>query len=134
MRHIFTCQISKFCQLVFRSEFHDYETKRNADKLELVIPAMVDEEERERLRDLAVDACAALGVEVVGRVEILRDRNTRELFVNEVNAAPAFQPAAPFARLWEASGLSPERVVERLASACDARVRDRFRNQVAPGV
>ena len=121
-------------ELVFRSEHHDYETKRNADRLELIIPAMVDEDERERLRDLAVAACAALGVEVVGRVEILRDRNTRELFINEVNAAPAFQPAAPFGRLWEASGLSPARVLDRLASACDARVRDRFRNQVAPGV
>lgn len=121
-------------ELIYRSEHHDYATKRAADKLELIIPAMVDEIERERLRVMAVSACSALGVEVVGRVEILRDRNTRELFVNEVNAAPAFQAAAPFSRLWEASGLSPAQVVDRLAAACDARVRDRFRTHSAPAV
>lgn len=121
-------------ELVYRAEHHDYATKCAADKLELVIPALVDETERERLRTLAVSASSALGIEVVGRVEILRDRNTRELFVNEVNAAPAFQAAAPFSRLWEASGLSPAGVVDRLAAACDARVRDRFRTRSAPAL
>lgn len=121
-------------ELVYRSEHHDYETKRSADKLELVIPAMVDEIERERLRVMAVAACSALGADVVGRVEILRDRNSRELFVNEVNAAPAFQPAAPFSRIWEATGISPEKLVDRLAEACDAQVRDDFRTSATPGL
>lgn len=114
-------------ELVYRSEHHDPATKRAADGLELVIPAMVDAAERDRLRALAVATCAALGIEVVGRVEILRDRNTRELFVNEVNALPSFRQGAVFGRLWEASGLSPAGVLDLLAAACDARARDRFR-------
>lgn len=114
-------------ELVYRSEHHDPATKRAPDGLELVIPAMVDATERDRLRAIAVAACAALGIEVVGRVEILRDRNTRELFVNEVNALPSFRQGAVFGRLWEASGASPARVLDRMAAACDARLRDRFR-------
>ena len=114
-------------ELVYRSEHHDPATKRTGEGLELVIPAMVDAAERDRLRAIAVAACSALGIEVVGRVEILRDRNTRELFVNEVNALPSFRPGAVFNRLWEASGLPPARVLDRMAAACDARSRDRFR-------
>ena len=119
-------------ELVYRAEFHDLATKRDASKLELILPAMVTERERDALQALAVAACSALGIEMVGRVEILRDRNTRELVVNEVNAVPVFTPASVFPRLWESSGVTLVGLVERLATASDAAMRDRFRTRRLP--
>ncbi len=116
-------------ELVFRSEIHDYATKLDASKLELVIPAMVNEQDRERLQAISVSAACALGLSSVGRVELFIDRNTKQIFVNEVNAVPAFGSGSPFPRLWEASGVPVEELVDRLAKAADARMRDLFRTR-----
>lgn len=120
-------------ELVFRAEFHDFETKTTPGKLELVIPAMVSERDRDRVQALASQACAALGIDTVARVELFVDRNTREILVNEVNAVPCFAPAAPFHRLWEASGLGLEPLIGRLVAAADAHMRDLFRTQRSLG-
>lgn len=116
-------------ELVFRADFHDYATKRDATKLELVIPAMVDEHDRERLQAIAVAAFRALSLSSVGRVELFLDRNTRSVVVNEVNAVPSFSAASPFPRLWETSGVPVEEIVNRLATVADARMRDLFRTR-----
>ncbi len=120
-------------ELVYRAEFHDFETKTAPGKLELIIPAMVSERDRDRIQALAAQACAALGIDTVARVELFVDRNTHEIVVNEVNAVPCFAPASPFPRLWEASGLGLEPLVDRLVAAADAHMRDLFRTQRSLG-
>lgn len=120
-------------ELVFRADFHDHATKTCAGALELVLPAMVGAPERDRLQAMAVAAFAALDLEAVARVEFLVDRNTHEVFLNEVNPAPCFAPTAVFPRLWEASGLVIPAIVERLARVADARQRELFRTRRGAG-
>lgn len=114
-------------ELVFRAELYDGPTRATPGALELVIPAMLGNADRDRLQAMAGAACAALGIEAVGRVEFLVDRNTHAIVVNEVNAIPCFARTSPFPRIWEASGMAPRAVLDRMAAVADRRMRELFR-------
>lgn len=116
-------------ELIFRAEFHDHATKLSREGVELVIPAMLDAEGCDRIQAFACAAFESLDLEAVARVEFLVDRNSHQIFLNEVNPLPCFAPGAVFPRLWEASGVEIAGLVERLALAADARQRELFRTQ-----
>lgn len=120
---------SRPAELVFRSELLDHETRVTPGAIEIVLPAMLAAPERDRLEAMAAAACAALGIDGVGRVEFLLDRNTHELLVNEVNPFPAFGPSSVFARILEADGMPAEQVVERLAADADTHAREEYRTR-----
>lgn len=122
-------ELSRSGELVFRADFHDHASKRDAEKLELAVPALVDGTVEQEITTLARNAFAALELEAVGRVEIFLDRNDHSLWVNEVNALPSFHRAAAFRRLWEASGVSAEGILDRLVASADARMQELFRTQ-----
>ena len=50
----------------------------------------------------------------MARVDFLVDRNTLDPYLNEVNTLPGFTPVSMYPKLWEATGLSYPRLVDRL--------------------
>ena len=50
----------------------------------------------------------------LARVDFLLERPTGRFFVNEVNTIPGFTPISMYPKLWAASGLSPEDLLEEL--------------------
>ena len=95
-------------------EFYDYEAKYVDEDTELLIPAPIDDAQRERAQQLAVRAFEALEGSGIGRVDFLLDRHTGEFFVNEVNSLPGFTEGSMFPLLWNASGLSYPALLDRL--------------------
>ena len=63
---------------------------------------------------LAVEAFRHLNLEGFARVDFFVERGTSRIYLNEVNTLPGFTPISMFPKLWEASGLSYPRLVERL--------------------
>ena len=48
------------------------------------------------------------------RIDFLLERGTQRFFLNEVNTLPGFTPISMFPKLWEASGLSYPKLIEKL--------------------
>jgi hypothetical protein len=61
----------------------------------------------------------------MARVDLFLDRATGSLFLNEVNTLPGFTPISMYPKLWEASGLSFPRLVDRLVRLAFERRRQR---------
>lgn len=84
------------------------------------IPAELSDEQRERVRSLAVKAFQCLGCNGVSRIDFMIDEENGELYLNEINTIPgslAFY-------LWEALGVSYKELLDRLIKLALKRKRD----------
>lgn len=84
------------------------------------IPAELPAEETERIKYLAGETFRVLSCHGVSRVDVIVDRDTRQIYVNEINTIPG---SLSF-YLWEATGLSFEKLMERLVALAIKRRRE----------
>jgi D-alanine-D-alanine ligase len=95
-------------------DFYDYQAKYLDEKgAELCIPAKLDAAVAEKVRALAVKAYTALCCEGMARVDMFVKRDGGVL-VNEINTIPGFTRISMYPKLWEASGIPPRQLVDRL--------------------
>lgn len=84
-------------------------------------PADIPDDLRDTVQALAVRTFQALGCSGVARIDFLNDRETGELYVNEINTIPG---SLSF-YLWEAAGLSFTGLMDRLVELAFKRQRER---------
>jgi D-alanine-D-alanine ligase len=101
-------------EIVPSDEFYSYRAKYIDDASELLIPAPIDEDTAEEVRRIAIDAFKAIDGAGLARVDFLLDRQSNQLFLNELNTMPGFTRISMYPKLWDASGLSYPALVERL--------------------
>ena len=100
--------------LLNRNEFYDYEAKYTEGGMELVAPADIPLDTAEELRRMARTAFEAIDAAGMARVDFFLERATGRLLINEINTIPGFTPTSVYARLWAASGLPYEELLDRL--------------------
>ena len=102
-------------------EFYDYDSKYAANsKTALHVPARIDAEAAERVRELAVRMYLAMGCEGYARVDFFVGEDG-EATGSEVNTLPGFTSISMFPRLWEASGLAYPDLLTRILDLAIAR-------------
>ncbi len=99
--------------VVEHNEWYDYEAKYDEGEMELVVPARVSDERLARARQLAVRAFAAIECEGMARVDMFV-RSDGEVLVNELNTIPGFTETSVYAKLFEATGIGYDDLLERL--------------------
>jgi len=103
------------------SRFYDFATKYLPDQpVSLVIPAGLPADVLERVRELAVRAFVALGVEGLARVDTFVFPNG-DVILNELNTMPGFTATSMYPKLWEAAGVAYTQLVTRLLDLALAR-------------
>lgn len=100
--------------LVSRNEFYDYEAKYTEGESDLVVPADVPENVAAEIDSIARTAYKAVDAAGMARIDFFLERGTNRVLLNEINTIPGFTPMSVYARLWAASGLSYERLLDRL--------------------
>lgn len=106
-------------------EFYDYRAKYLEAGSELKIPAVLEEDQAEEIRKLAVKAFQALECSGMARVDFLLDRNTGRILVNELNTIPGFTAISMYPKLWEASGVNRNELLDRLLDLALERHRQK---------
>ena len=96
------------------AEFYDYDDKYLDGTAELIIPADLPAEVVIELEDLARRSFRALRVEGLARVDFLYEDDGRGLLLNEINTIPGFTPISMYPKLWAASGLPYDRLIDEL--------------------
>jgi len=108
-------------------EFYDYKDKYIEGKTKFLIPADVSEKEKEEFQSLAIRAFLALECFGMARVDFLMDKETKEIYVNEINTIPGFTSISMYPKLWEASGISYSKLLEILIELAFERHRSKKR-------
>jgi len=101
-------------EVIPNETFYSYEAKYiNEDGAILEIPANIDPEVAQQIRDIAVRAFKVLCCEGLARIDFfLKPDNT--IILNEINTMPGFTNISMYPKLWEASGLGYSRLIEQL--------------------
>ena len=116
-------------EVIPSADFYSYEAKYIDDRSELVIPAPIPFEISQQVRNFAVRAYRAVDCAGMARVDFLLDKDTGELYLNELNTIPGFTKISMYPKLWEASGLTFKDLVKRLLELAMERRSDRDRTE-----
>ena len=108
-------------EIIPSDEYYSYRAKYIDDQSELLIPAPIDSETTEEARRLAVEAYKAIDGAGMARVDMLLEKGTERLYLNELNTVPGFTSISMYPKLWEASGLSYPELMDRLIELAQAR-------------
>ncbi len=112
-------------EIIPANEFYDYNAKYENEGSQLLIPARLDDELMQTVRELAVKAFQALECEGLARVDFLLDGATNAIFLNEINTMPGFTRISMYPKLWEASGIAYPELVHRLLELAIERFAER---------
>jgi len=100
-------------EIVANSDWYDYSAKYDEGGMDLVIPPRIPQEAIERVQELSVEAFRAPECEGMARVDCFV-RADSEVLINELNTIPGFTATSVYAKLFEASGIPYEELLERL--------------------
>ena len=89
--------------------------------MELVVPARLPEAVRDDVRRLAVDTFLRVGCAGLARVDFFVEGD--RVLVNELNTMPGFTGTSAYPKLWEASGIPPAELCDRLLTLGVERYR-----------
>ena len=103
-------------EIVPRHEFYTYEAKYlDAQGADLLIPAKdISTKLSKQLQDLSLQAFRCLELKGLARVDFLVDKDTQNVYLNEVNTLPGFTSISMYPKLWEASGLPYSQLLDEL--------------------
>jgi D-alanine-D-alanine ligase len=113
-------------EIVPAKEFYDYEAKYEldgADESVSIIPAKLSAAEAKKIRAMAIAAFRACDCAGLARVDFLMAPAVRgkggkvqpaEILLNEVNTMPGFTSISMYPKLWQASGVTYSRLIDRL--------------------
>ena len=96
------------------AEFYDYETKYITDTSVAYIPARIDEEISEFVRDQAVKIYRAIGCKGLSRVDFFVTFADNSVVFNEINTLPGFTSISMYPKLFAASGIPYENLIDQL--------------------
>lgn len=96
------------------AEFYSYEAKYHDERSKTYIPADIPADTAERIRQLAVRAYKAVDISGMARVDFFVDKDSGEVYLNELNTIPGFTSISMYPQLWAASGIPGEQLVDRL--------------------
>jgi D-alanine-D-alanine ligase len=109
-------------------EWYDYASKYDDGGMKLVIPpAGVSAETIARVQDVAVDAFRLTECEGMARVDCFVVDG--DVVVNELNTIPGFTATSVYAKLFEASGVPYEELLQRLIALAVERHERRSKLQ-----
>ncbi len=93
-------------------EFYTYKAKYEENGVEFVVPAQIPAAVTLVIQDLAKRAFLALSCQGMARVDFFVRGN--EVYLNEINTIPGFTKSSAYPKLWEASGVSNQELVDEL--------------------
>ena len=109
-------------EIVPNHDFYYFDAKYNdPDGANLLIPAELTENDLEKIRKTACAAYKVLDATGLSRVDFFIDKNTKQVYLNEINTMPGFTPISMFPKMCDAAGLKFEALVDLLIKEAVAR-------------
>lgn len=98
------------------TEFYDYDAKYISDCAQLYIPARIDEDRAEEVREAAIRVYRAMGCRGLSRVDFFVTYDKGEVVFNEINTLPGFTSISMYPKLFAASGIPYSQLLDELLS------------------
>ncbi len=93
-------------EIIPGDEFYSYEAKYLSEESRLIIPAPLEDHQKERLNVLAGAVFSYLQLEGMARIDFLVERANGDIWINEPNTIPGFTRISMYPKLWAAGGMA----------------------------
>lgn len=95
-------------------DFYDYRDKYVEGKTSFVIPARLPSSMVDKIQKISIEAYQVIDCAGMARVDFFIEKKTERIILNEINTIPGFTEISMYPKLWEVSGLSFRRLLDRL--------------------
>jgi D-alanine-D-alanine ligase len=116
-------------EIVPSDDFYSYNAKYLDGESELFIPAPISKELTGKVQELAVKTYKAIDCAGMARVDFLLDKDTDQLYINEVNTLPGFTSISMYPKLWDKSGLPYPALIDELIELALERKNERNKSK-----
>lgn len=96
------------------AEFYDYDAKYVTDTSVVYIPARIPGHVAEEIREKAVKIYQAIGCQGLSRVDFFVTKAEKRVVFNEINTLPGFTSISMFPKLFVASGIPYNELIDQL--------------------
>ena len=104
-------------EIVPTHTFYDFDAKYNdPDGARLQIPANLSENDLEKIRKTACAAYKTLDASGLSRVDFFIDKDSDQVYLNEINTMPGFTSISMFPKMCDAAGLNYPELIDLLIS------------------
>lgn len=114
-------------EIIPSNEFYDYNAKYIDNKTQLIIPAKLPKNITQNIQKYSIRAFTILNLFGMSRVDFFVKKNTKKIFINEVNTIPGFTLLSMYPKLWEASGLTYSVLLDSLIHLALQRHSEKLR-------
>ena len=108
-----TLKLSTAGNLIYKSEFYDYDTKYNSDEVDYIIPAEISEKSYEKIKEYSKILFYALECKGLCRMDFFVKDDGSVIF-NEVNTMPGFTDISMFPALLIHDGYTFSSIIDAL--------------------
>jgi D-alanine-D-alanine ligase len=103
-------------------DFYDFEARYEIGRTTFVCPAELDEAVAAQASELALEVYALLGLAGFGRVDLMLEPSSGELFVLEADPIPGLTETSLLPQSADAAGIGFDELIERILAAAVVRV------------
>ncbi len=106
--------VSRVGQIMPHGEFYTFESKYEDEESKTCIPALIDANIQEKIREYALKVFKAIDGHGLSRVDFFLDKKTNNVYLNEINTMPGFTKISMYPQLIEDYGISYSDLIDRL--------------------
>jgi D-alanine-D-alanine ligase len=110
-------------EVIPHREFYDYADKYLDKKTRFQIPVSLPANLTSQFQELSVAAFKAINACGMARIDFFLEKGTEQIYINEINTIPGFTEISMYPKLWEASGLSFSKLLDKLIELAFIRHR-----------
>jgi len=101
-------------EVIPAKEFYDYEAKYKSEASKLLIPASLSDDKLQKVKEEAIRIYKILDCAGMARVDFLVDKETEDVYLNEVNTIPGFTKISMYPKMWQATGKTYVKLIDEL--------------------
>lgn len=101
-------------EVISAEEFYSFDAKYTNQESKTMIPADINKQISNEIRDLAIKAFKAIDGKGLSRVDFFVEYKTNKIYINEINTLPGFTTISMYPKLFENVGITYSELLDRL--------------------
>jgi D-alanine-D-alanine ligase len=118
-------------KIIPSNEFYDYDAKYVDGKSRSEIPAKLPKKVARKIQEYAIRGYKAVDCSGMARADFLVEKKTNKIYLNELNTIPGFTSISMYPKLWETSGISYPKLLDKLIELALEKHREKAKLKTA---
>ena len=106
--------VSDVGEIVSEKELYDFDSKYNSNISKTIVNVNIDEKIKNRIREYASNIANILQVRGLSRIDFFVEKNTNNIYFNEINTMPGFTSISMYPKLMQNIGIEYTQLIDKL--------------------